>query len=215
MTAALRAGVSRSLLDAIDDVQLSARAARLKEKFLTAMPGLAAERTAIGMQSWHESEGDPLDIRWGKMTKAWLEGVPTPIFPDQRIVGSVTKYFRGCYPHPENDGGYLAPLLTVKGESTLGGSVEKGMITEQDWDILMEAAAFWNGKTMTERGTEAGRMLLGDWDDLYQRNGHEKTECRQGWAEISGHAWERLVSEGLRGYRDELRARIAKFTEDM
>ncbi len=215
MNAAVHTAVSQALLNAIDAVPLSARAARLKEKFLAAKPGLAAERTALGMQSWRESEGDPLDIRWGKMAKAWLEGVPTPIFPDQRLVGSITKYFRGCYPHPENDGGYLAPLLTVKGESTMGGPVEKGMITEEDWEVMIAAADFWQGKTMTERGTEAGRALLGDWDDLYQRNGHEKTECGQGWAEISGSAWERLMSAGLRGYRDELRGRIAKFTEDM
>jgi formate C-acetyltransferase len=212
---AVRTGVDQALLNAIDSVPLSERAARLKQQFLASKPGLAAERTALGMQSWRETEGEPLDIRWGKMTMKWLEGVPTPIFAGQRLAGSLTKYFRGCYPHPENDGSYLAPLLTVKGESTMGGPVEKGTITEADWGVMMEAAAFWKGKTVTERGTEAGRSLLGDWDDLYQKNGHEKTEGGQGWAEISGHAWERVITEGLRGYADELRGRIAKFSEDM
>lgn len=207
--------VDQALLDAIDKVEFSPRAAALRDQFYSSKPGLAAERTAIGMQSWRETEGEWLDLRWAKMVKAWLEGCPTPIFKGQRIAGSLTKYFRGAYPHPENDGRYLTPLLTVKGESTMGGPVEKGMITEADWEILMEAAQFWGGKTLTEHSTEAIRMLLGHWDDDYQKNGHEQMEAGQGWAEINGDSWDRLINEGLRGYVDQLRNRIARFSENM
>lgn len=214
--------VDRGLLEAIDRVELSDRAARLKKRFLEAQAGIAGERTRLGMESWQASEGDPLDIRWAKMTRKWLDELPTPIFDDQRIVGNVTKYFRGVYAHPEIDGSYLAPLLTEKGKMTLGGPVEKGTVTEEDWNTLVEAAGFWAGKTPADLvrntlhdmlGTQYGEDFL--WYEGNVLNGQVREECGSGWAEVNGDCWDRLINEGLRGYVEQLQQKIADFKDDM
>ena len=77
-----------NLLKEIDKVTLSERASKLKDFYNASVPGLAGERATITMNSWKESTGKPLALRWSRMFRDIMEGVPTPIFRGQKIAGN-------------------------------------------------------------------------------------------------------------------------------
>ncbi len=205
--------IDKSILEDIDKIQLSGRAAQLRDLLLTCKPRVAGERVPLTIQAWQESEGDPLDLRWAKLAKKVLEGVPVPIFQGQKIVGNITKYFRGVYPHSELDGAYLPPLLAEEeGKSTLGGMVEKAIISKEDLELMSEGVKFFQGKTHSELATKTIKELMGDWYENLQKNGNSKIESEGWWAEII--LWDRLIYGGLRSFIEEIKERMNRFADN-
>ncbi|MBI4330067.1 MAG: hypothetical protein HY673_02155, partial [Chloroflexi bacterium] len=162
--------VDTQLLERIDGLELSQRAARLKEEFFNCKPGVAGERARLAMASWKATEGEPIDVRCARLLKKVVEGIPVVIFRGQMLVGSETKYFRGANPICDYNGPYLIPLLKeVQGQVTLGGPVERGVITQEDYAILMEATNYWKGKTPVDRAREVAKAAMGNWyDDMVE-----------------------------------------------
>ncbi|MBI4331665.1 MAG: hypothetical protein HY673_10335 [Chloroflexi bacterium] len=191
-----QAKVDSGLLDKIDRLELSQRAARLREEYFGCKPGVAGERARLAMASWKETEGEPIDLRSARLLKRVLEGMPVVIFRGQMLVGSETKYFRGANPHVDYDGSYLTPLLKeVPGTVTLGGPVERGVISREDYATLIEAINFWKGKTTAEKCREVAKAAMGSWyDDLVEAGG-QPYESRANTPSILNN--ERLVNEGL------------------
>ncbi len=166
----LREMVDTRLFEEIDRVGLSPRASRLREEYFNATAKVAGERARLTVESWKETEGEPLDIRWAKLLKKVAEGVPVVIFPGQRLVGSETKYFLGSTPHVDLDGAYLQPLLKeAKGTITMGGPEMKGGLAGEDLSAIREAVKFWKGKTQREACAEVAHAAMGSWyDDLVE-----------------------------------------------
>ena len=85
--------VDHRLLEIIDSITLNERLKRLKGRYFDTMPRLASERDTYYAQSWRDTEGQPIQLRIAKAVKKVLEKVPVPIFEDELVVGSITKYF--------------------------------------------------------------------------------------------------------------------------
>jgi formate C-acetyltransferase len=216
-----KAEVDFEILKAIDQIELSKRAATLKNKYLTSTPMLVAERIPYTIEAWKESEGDPLDLRWAKIAKKCLENDPVAIFKGQKIAGNVTKYFRGSYPHPENDANYLNELLEEDiSKITIGGDIEKADI--ENLALMKEAAAFFKNKSLVEMAQKAINAAMGDWDDLECQHGSGATATHgniTGYGPLDTTSLERLVKEGLRSFIAEIDKNIetykANFDDDV
>ncbi|MBI4331661.1 MAG: hypothetical protein HY673_10315 [Chloroflexi bacterium] len=204
--------VDRRLLDKIDRLELSQRAARLREQYFHCKPAIAGERARLAMESWKETESEPIDVRCAKLLKGVLEGMPVVIFREQMLAGSETKYFRGANPTCDYDGSYLIPLLKeVQGQVSLGGPVERGVISQEDYATLREAINYWKGKTPADRVREAAAAAMGSWyDDLVEAGGAHGVG-RAVSASFLNH--EKLVNGGLGSIIAEAERRIQEWLE--
>ncbi|MBI4331002.1 MAG: hypothetical protein HY673_06960 [Chloroflexi bacterium] len=205
--------VNEQLLDSIERLALSQRAADLKEEFLRCRPGAAGERARLVMQSWKETEGEPIDVRCAKLLKRALEEIPVVIFRGEMLVGSDTKYFRGANPHCEWDGSYLIPLLKeAEGGLTLGGPVERGDVTKEDYATFIEAIDYWKGKTPGDRIREVVKAAMGTWYDDLSQAGAQRYEGRMRHSSVANY--ERVVNEGLSSIIAETERRIKEWVDN-
>ena len=187
-----------NLLKEIDKVTLSERASKLKDFYNASVPGLAGERATITMNSWKESTGKPLALRWSRMFRDIMEGVPTPIFRGQKIAGNITKYFRGAYPHSEVDGRYLDELIDMTNRTTtMGGMVEIGNIEEKDLKAIVECGEFFRGRAPGDIATALVDELMGDWYEEYLKNGVYRTEAVYIGDGAEPTLWDRLIKKGM------------------
>ncbi|MBI4331000.1 MAG: hypothetical protein HY673_06950 [Chloroflexi bacterium] len=205
--------VNEHLLNRIDHLELSQRAAHLKDEFLRCKPGVAGERARLVMESWKETEGEPIDVRCARLLKKALEGTPVVIFRGQMLVGSDTRYFRGANPHCEWDGSYLIPLLKeAEGEVTLGGPVERGVITREDYATFIEVIDYWKGKTPGDRIREVVTAAMGSWYYDLTEAGAQRYEGRMRDSSVTNY--EKVVSEGLASIIAETERRIKEWVDN-
>ncbi|MBI4331011.1 MAG: hypothetical protein HY673_07005 [Chloroflexi bacterium] len=205
--------VDTNILGKIDDLALSRRAARLREEFFSCIPRVAGERARLTVDAWKETESEPLDLRSAKLLKRVLEGMPVVIFRGQMLVGSETKYFRGANPHCNYDGAYLIPLLKeVPGQVTLGGPVERGVISKEDYASITEAINYWKGKTPAEKAREVAGAVVGSWFDDLVEAGSNPAEALPSSAYCMNH--ERIVNEGLSSFIAEAERRMQQWADN-
>ena len=74
---------------------LTPRLQKLKADWENAEPQVYVDDTLLFTQSWKETEGLPLNIRWAKALEKRLLECPLLIRDDEIIVGSLTKFIRG------------------------------------------------------------------------------------------------------------------------
>lgn len=203
--------IDRQLLDKIDGLQLSPRAARLKEESF-GKPGIAGERARLAVEAWKETEGEPVDLRYAKVLKKVLEEMPVVIFRGQMLVGNETKYFRGTNPHVDHDSSFLIPLLKEKpGTLTLGGPVERGIVSQEDYAILIDAIDYFKGKTMSDRTRKVSNDIFGSWySDLVAAGTLNSNTSNQPGQTYNN---EKLVNEGLGSIIAEIERRMREFAE--
>ena len=123
------------------------RATRILRAFQTERPKIDVERARLFTESFKETEGKPLVLRWSKALLHIAKHITVYIDDDQLIVG------RGGYPgrygilYPELDGDFLdlaIQQLPQRTESPFD-------ITKEDARIIIEEIApYWKGKTFHE-----------------------------------------------------------------
>lgn len=205
------ANVNAHLFEKIDGLKLSPRASHLRDEFFSCKPGVSSDRARLTVESWKETEGEPVVIRRAKLYKKVAEEIPLVIFPRQLLACNDTQFFRGAHPHIDYDGNYLSSLLEESQlQMTLGGPEEKGALTENDVAALVEAVKFWKGKTVTDRVREISVAVMGSWyDDLVEAgtNRHETFPPTPGSVD-----WERVLTHGLRSFIERAQERILQWS---
>ena len=74
---------------------LTPRLQKLKKEWEDAPPQVYVDDTLLFTESWKETEGLPVDIRWAKALEKRLLECPLFIRDGEIIVGSLTKFIRG------------------------------------------------------------------------------------------------------------------------
>ena len=154
--------VDQNILDEIDNLKLNKRLAGLKQRYLDDIPKLASERGTYYMESWKETEGQPIQLRIARAVKKVLENVPVAIFDDELVVGSITKFFRGSYAIINYDSSWVLDLLeqSKKGEISMGGLNVIGKLDEDVERELREHSDYFKGKTNREIEEQVCRLKL-------------------------------------------------------
>jgi formate C-acetyltransferase len=74
---------------------LTERLQNLKRDWENADPQVYVDDTLLFTESWKETEGLPVDVRWAKALEKRLLECPLLIRDGELIVGSLTKFIRG------------------------------------------------------------------------------------------------------------------------
>lgn len=203
--------LDQALLPAIDSLQLSDRLARFRDKFFEGKPGVASDRIMLAMESWKETEGEPIPLRAAKKLKKIAEGMPVTIHPGEILLGSPTKFFRGADPYCDFDGSYLKALMD-EDRVTLGGPEVIGSISREDWDNLLQAVKYFKGKTWTELARATYKPIAGTWyDDAVEAGAIFRHDI---WPQfIDRPDFGKVFAIGLRGIIAEAEGYIKQFHE--
>lgn len=122
---------------------MTPRLQKLKKEWEDAPPTVYVDDTLLFTESWKETAGQPLDIRWAKaFEKRLLEG-PVTIREDELIVGSLTKFVRGngtlCAMKPRE---ILAMCETGRFDRK-SSDIDSTNIDPEDLRKLKEDAEYW------------------------------------------------------------------------
>ncbi|MBI2910062.1 MAG: hypothetical protein HYX92_20670 [Chloroflexi bacterium] len=202
---------NESMLRQIEGLRLSQRLRQLREAYFSAVPRVCGESPRLAMESYKESEGEHIELRRAKALKRVLEGIPVTIHEGELTVGSLTRFLRGAYPSIMWDAEYLSEVAG-DGKSTFGSPEIRGTVSDEDWKACVEAMAYFKGKTPAELVRKTRREVMGAWyDDVVEAKGtHPYEELPQ---ELGVPMFDKVISKGLRGMREEAQRGIQRFVE--
>jgi formate C-acetyltransferase len=122
---------------------LTPRLQKLKAEWEAAEPQVYVDDTLLFTQSWKETEGLPVDIRWAKALEKRLLECPLLIRDGEIIVGSLTKFIRGngtlCAMKPHE----ILAMCTTGKFARKTSDIESTNITPEDLKALKEDAEYW------------------------------------------------------------------------
>ena len=122
---------------------LTDRLQRLKDEWEAAEPQVYVDDTLLFTESWKETEGLPIDIRWAKAFEKRLLESPLLIRDDEIIVASLTKFIRGngtlCAMKPHE----ILKMAESKKFDRKSSDTASENITEEDRLALIEDAKYW------------------------------------------------------------------------
>ncbi len=186
------------------------RVKRGKEAYLSAVPHLSSERSHLVTESYKETEGEPLDIRRGKMFKKMMEGLPVVIRENELIVGSQTKYARGASPAVDFNPEHTLELFKG-GKITLSSLVRAAEVSEEEKATLIEDAHYWKGRSPYDSVVKVRREVFGTIiDDIEAARVCVGPLARAVYSRLPDY--EKVLSKGLKGVIAEARDALQKLT---
>jgi len=128
----------------IKNVQvLTPRLKKLKKEWEEAEPQVYVDDTLLFTESWKETEGLPVDVRWAKAFEKRLLECPLLIRDDEIVVGSLTKFIRGngtlCAMKPNE----ILEMCESGRFARKTSDTESTKITPEDLQALKEDAEYW------------------------------------------------------------------------
>ncbi|MFH1487254.1 MAG: pyruvate formate lyase family protein, partial [Chloroflexota bacterium] len=194
----------------IDFLPLSQRLERLRRRYFEERPRVDAQRLKFAMQSWKETEGQPIEVRCAKKLKAILEGIPTIIHDGDLMAGSQSRFLRGCAPYVDWNGVYFDKVVEGR-QVTFGGPAHTGTVSDEDYEICKNAAAYYRGWSPAEAAQEVARMVYGEWyDDAMAARTLPLPYEQQPY--LMGVAmWDKALAKGMKGIIAEVEEAEAQF----
>ncbi len=194
---ALDAEVAR----AIDNIQLSERLRRLRDRYFAEAPVACTDRLRLAMESWNETRGQDIELRRAKILQKVADNIPIVIHEGELTAGNITTAFRGAHPAIEYDAEYLKQPGVVQEkvdghEVTFGSPEIRGDVPDNVLDICQQAANFFRGETPAELMREVARDVWGTWyEDIMELKAN--TPRYEDLPYLMGvPVWEKLLGNG-------------------
>ncbi len=149
---------------------LTPRLQKLKKQWEDAEPQVYVDDTLLFTESWKETEGLPVDIRWAKAFEKRLDECPILLRDGELLAGSLTKFIRGngtlCAMKPHE---ILKMVESGKFDRKTSDTAST-KITPEDLEALRQDALYWidhmpkvstvNASVALEMGEEAFDLLF-------------------------------------------------------
>jgi pyruvate formate-lyase/glycerol dehydratase family glycyl radical enzyme len=197
-------------LNEIDKVSfLTERIEKRIKAFRDARPFISGERAVFLTKSWQETEGEPIPIRRAKGFARMLDGIPIVIRDGELIVGSQTEHVRGCFAFPEWDAELCLKEFEKKASFSMDKDYFEAETDERQREMILEAARFWNGKSVVDKIWDPMERLWGNrMKELYEARVFFKPFNKP----ASGGTvnYERALNEGLSGVIAEIKKELSK-----
>ncbi len=113
------------------------------------MPEIESARAKLITESYKETEALPIVMRRAKAFEHILDNIPIIIRENELIVGSTTIAPRGCQTYPE----FSYKWLESEFETVATRTADPFYISDKTKKELLEADAYWEGKTTSELAT--------------------------------------------------------------
>lgn len=110
------------------------------------MPEIESARARLLTESYKETEALPIVMRRAKAFEHILDNIPIIIRENELIVGSTTIAPRGCQTYPE----FSYKWLEAEFETVATRKADPFYIADQTKRELLEADAYWEGRTTSE-----------------------------------------------------------------
>lgn len=190
------------------------RALEILRKIRTAKPQIDIERGLYFTQSFRETEGQPLNLRWAKALLHYAKNATVYIDENQLLVGRGGKAGRYGILYPELDGNIYGEVLGKI--STRENSPFD--ISQEDIRIVSEEISpYWVGKTFHENFAKAltpetTRLTYNNDAELTSRYiVNETASFRSSLQWV--HDYEIVMEKGFKGIKEEAQARLAALDE--
>ncbi|MCM1542769.1 MAG: glycyl radical protein [Blautia sp.] len=125
------------------------RIPKLVEHLYAKMPEIESARARLITESYKETEALPIVMRRAKAFEHILDNIPIIIRENELIVGSTTIAPRGCQTYPE----FSYKWLEAEFETVATRKADPFYIADHTKKELLEADAYWEGKTTSELAT--------------------------------------------------------------
>lgn len=113
------------------------------------MPEIESARARLITESYKETEALPIVMRRAKAFEHILDNIPIIIRENELVVGSTTIAPRGCQTYPE----FSYKWLESEFETVAARKADPFYIADRTKRELLEADAYWEGKTTSELAT--------------------------------------------------------------
>ncbi|HYB37133.1 MAG TPA: pyruvate formate lyase family protein [Mycobacterium sp.] len=181
-------------------------------------PRVTLERAIYFTESFQTTEGQPLVLRWAKALKHIAENISVTIFDDELVVGRPNTWLgRYSLVYPELDGSLLQAGADAFAAAEQAGSREAVIVTPEDRKIIDEQLfPYWNGKDFTPSFVRAlpeeSRLISFGPDpnnigvtQTFVVLSSSTMRHSQNWV----IDWEKLLTRGCSGIREEAKAKLA------
>ena len=122
---------------------LTPRLEKLKAEWEAAEPQVYVDDTLLFTESWKETEGLPVDIRWARALEKRLLECPILIREGELLAGSLTKFIRGngtlCAMKPHE----ILKMCETGKFARKTSDTESTNITPEDLEALKQDALYW------------------------------------------------------------------------
>ena len=131
------------------EISKSDRIPRLVAHLYAKMPEIESARAKLITESYRKTEDKPVIMRRALAFEHILDNIPIIIRDEELVVGSTTIAPRGCQTYPE----FSYKWLEAEFETVAARKADPFYIAEQTKKDLLEADAYWEGKTTSELAT--------------------------------------------------------------
>ncbi len=180
-----------------------ARIQRMLEGFRDQPIRLNLERARLVTDSFRETEGQPLILRWGKAVSHVLSHTPIHIEAEELIVGSAGPPGRYAVLYPELEERFFSEEVRPSQPD------DRIVLTEEDVTIINEQLKpYWEGKryhtAFMDALPEETRRLV----ELY----FVVTPTATARSSLAwNHDYEKVLKRGIKGIREEAQEKLASF----
>ncbi|MDR2525184.1 MAG: glycyl radical protein [Oscillospiraceae bacterium] len=189
------------------------RANEILQKIKGKKPAIDVERGLFFTQSFQQTEGQPLHLRWAKALLHYVQNATVYVDENQLLLGRAGKPGRYGILYPELDGNILGDAV----QSLPKRAFSPFDIAPEDAALIAgEIAPYWQGKTYHEALAKALRpntFRLTYNEDLSSRFIVNETSSFRSsiqWV----HDYEIVLKQGFAGIRREAEEKLARLDED-
>lgn len=201
---------------------VSERALRMFERVRNAgqQPRVALERAVYFTESFKQTEGQPLVLRWAKALLHATQNISINIFDDELIVGRPNSWVgKHGIIYPELDGSLMLDAIEAFRDARNTGKKDAVIVTDEDERIIRDVLfPYWNGRDFTSNfikglPDEARNYSFGpDKTNIFRQTmvifSSQSMRSSQNWVIDHG----KLIDRGLKGIRAEAQERLAAIT---
>ncbi len=182
-------------------------------------PRVTLDRAVLFTESFSQTEGKPLVVRWAKALKHFAEKAPVTIFDDELIVGRPNTWLgRWGLVYPELDGSVMPAGVDMFRKNK--GKPGEVVVTGEDAKVINEILVpYWSGKdymTNYHRALpeDTRFMLFGPdpkntllWTVVIMATSPMRHS--QNWTPD----FSKILTRGVKGIREEAQAKLAALTQ--
>ena len=132
-----------------EEIPKTERIPKLVAHLYAKMPEIESARAKLITESYKATEDRPIVMRRALAFAHILDNIPIIIREDELVVGSSTIAPRGCQTYPE----FSYQWLEAEFDTVATRKADPFYIAEQTKKDLLEADAYWKGKTTSELAT--------------------------------------------------------------
>ncbi len=193
----------------------SDRVKKLIQNVRGVRPQIDIERGLYFTESFKETEGQPLILRWAKALYHYAEKSSVVIEEDQLIVGRAGRAARYGILYPELDGDTLGlNIAKLPGRESSPFEISK----EDANQVVSKIETYWKGKTYHEDLAKAlpedtkKLTFLNDTEGSSRFIVNETSSFRSSIQWV--HDYEIVLQKGFKGIKEELQTKLAELDED-